>query len=293
MNRNFFQPTKILLVIFGLGLLLRLLGLINITLAGDFAYHWQQAGQIVSGQNLPLLGPSASMDAKFNLGPFYYYLLAIPYALSGGNYLGAIIFFAIINSVSILGLYQVCKQWFGSIISLKITALYALSSYMIVIQSFPWNPYILPSLTILSLYCLTQIQIDKFKFMPLLFLSLGLSLQAHATAIFLFPGFFLLLPIKKLPIKYLLLGIGIFILTLSPWLYVDLTTNFSQTRAAGQILMPKSGENCALSYYLANHGHGESCFAQIRNSLFVSRLFAMSLFGTTNLIVSFLTMVLL
>lgn len=285
------KPQLLLLLICLLGFIFRLLGLINITLAGDFAAYWRIAGGIAALKEFPLLGPVASVNLNFHLGPFYYYLLAIPYFLGKGDFHIAIIFVSLLNTISIFFLYNVCKHWFTAVQSLKMTTLYALSSYMISIQSFPWNSYILPLFIILALYCLTRIQTKKYYFVPLLFMCLCICLQAHATAVFLLPVFVLLLPLKKIPARFYITGIFLFLALSAPWIYADLTTNFSQTRAGFAILTPGTSERCSFSYYLSHHGNGEHCFSQIRNSLFIFRLFSKSLFFTDNIIIVLLTFI--
>lgn len=278
-------PGQWLILISVGGLILRLLGLVNITLAGDFAYHWQVAGTIVHQGARPLLGPSASVNTSFHLGPFYYYLLAIPYALGGGHFQVAIVFFAVINTLSIPLLYHVSRRWFSNQTSLQITTLYAVSSYMISVQNFPWNPYVLPWLCIAALYCLLQIEQQRWWYLVGLGLVASLMIQAHGTALFLLPVFILLLPRSGVPRRFWFWGASAFLLTLGPWLHYDLITNFSQSRAAIAILAPGPQEPCSFIQYLRYHGHGERCFGQIRNSLFVSRLFTVSLLGTRNLMV--------
>lgn len=56
-----------------LGFFLRSLGYFNITLAGDFEYHWSVASEIVKQEKIYMLGPKASVDENLFLGPFYYY----------------------------------------------------------------------------------------------------------------------------------------------------------------------------------------------------------------------------
>ncbi len=275
---------KILIAIFIIGFILRLTGLYNITLDGDFKYHWSVARQIVVEGNTPLLGPVASVNEALHLGPFYYYLLAIPYALGNGNFHAAIIFFSLINSLSIFVLFKALIHWFPKSISLKIVALYAFSAYMVVIQSFPWNPFILPALISLALYCIAKIQRKESAYFPALAITLGLSIQAHATAIFLLPAVALLLPLKKVPLRIITLGLISFFITMMPWIYVDITSNFAQTKEAFAVFQPAYNTTCSITDYLKHHGNGERCFSQIRNSLYVVKMFTMSLFNSQNLL---------
>lgn len=285
------QPTAcIVFFLFLAGFLLRVLGLLNITLAGDFQYHWSVAQQIVEYHEFPLLGPAASVNDQFHLGPFYYYLLSLPYFLGQGNFQVAIIFFSLINSLSIFVFYAACRNWFTQRESLLSTTLYTFSAYMITIQNFPWNPNILPTLLTLIWWCITKIQHQHTHYFPLLTLLVGLSLQAHATAIFLLPVIFFLINIKKIPFKYWVGGLTSFLIVMSPWIYIDLQTHFGQSQQALQVFTPGPTDNCSFSFYLQHHGHGEHCFAEIRNTLFIGRMFTMSLFATRHLGIVFATL---
>lgn len=282
---------QLLFFIFAFGLALRLLGLINITLAGDNLTHWKIVGEIVTKGIYPLLGPRASLTGNFNLGPFYYYLLAIPYWIGGGNFRMAIIFFALINSLSIPLLYLVAKRWFTKLQAFGIIMLYACSFYFIQIQSFPWNPYVLPLFIILSLYFTNKIHAKKYHYFILLTVSYGICLQLHATSLFLLPVFIYLLPLKKIPLKYYLAGIAALLLVNFPWIWVNFTGNFGQIRAGLLILTPGKATACSLTNWLTNHGHGEKCFWYFRNTLLAFRFITISLFGVNNVLLALLSII--
>lgn len=265
------------------GFVLRIFGLINISLGGDFEYHWSVAGSIVGGGNLPVLGPSASINSEFHLGPFYYYLLAIPYLLGAGNFKIAVIFFSLISSLSIILLYEVSRYWFSEIQSLKIASLYAFSSYMITIGNFPWNAYLVPSFVILNLYFLVKIRKIQYRYLVPLGITYALALQAHATTFFLAPFIFLQIPFKKIKLSYFIISFTLFFLTLSPWLIAQYQQNFFQFRQVGSTLFGQHNQDCSFTWWLANHGHGERCFHYLRNTLFVFRLFSVSLFTVSNI----------
>jgi hypothetical protein len=278
-----------LLLIFTLGLMLRLLGLLDITLAGDNLLHWRIAGDITKGI-FPLLGPRASLTGDFNLGPFYYYLLAIPYWIGRGDFRVAVIFFAVLNSLSIPLLYLVSKRWFSKTQSLKVSLLFAVSAYFIQIQSFPWNPFVLPLFIIVSLYFINKI--DKKHYYNFIFacISYGICLQLHATALFLLPVFIYLLPVKKIPLKYYLSGIGMLLIANFPWILANLSANFSQVKVAFLILSQGRTEQCSFSGWLGNHGNGERCFWYLRNTLFAGRFLAVSVFGFNSIPLALLSL---
>lgn len=283
--RKFLKNEKqLLLLIFIFGLVLRLTGLVNIQLAGDNLTHWKIAGEIATKGILPLLGPRASITGNFNLGPFYYYFLSIPYWLGRGDFRMAIIFVAILNSISILLLYLVAKRWFSGMQSLRISFLFACSAYFIQIQSFPWNPYLLPLFIIISLYFINKVNEGKYLNLFFLAVSYAVCLQLHATAIFLLPVFLYILPLRKIPLKYYLFGVITLLVANSPWIWANLTTNFSQIKAIFIIFNQGAVQQCSLSSWLTSHGNGERCFWYFRNTLFVFRFFGASIFNVNNII---------
>jgi 4-amino-4-deoxy-L-arabinose transferase-like glycosyltransferase len=283
LNKIKITSNFILFLIIITGFVLRILGVINIGLGGDFAIHWNIAQEIVKNHNFPLLGPQASMNDNFHLGPFYYYLLSIPYFLGGGNFKVAIIFFSILSSISVYLLYKTCLNWFSQNVSLKIAALYSLSSYMISVGNFPWNPNVLPLLTIIQLYLLTKVQKGKLIFIPLMFLIFGLSIQAHTTAVFLIPIFLMLLPLRKIKIYHYLAGIFLLLLSLSPWITSNLHCQFCEVEQAIQIFGSGKVEQCDFSAWIKNHGNGERCFNYIRNTLYAFRFMSVNLIGSQSI----------
>jgi hypothetical protein len=288
-NRMFKGQKSKLWGVFLLAVLLRLTGLFNIQLGGDFANHWEVAGGIAQGKSFPLLGPVASINSQIHLGPFYYYLLSIPHIIGQGNYKVAIIFFSILNSISIFPLFIVGKKWFGVMQSFMLVTLFAVSSYMVQVQNFPWNPYILPLIIILSLYVLDKLRDKKLLFLPVLALLLGFGVQSHAT-FFLIPIFLVFLPYRNISWKVGILSVCLFTLTLTPWLYSEFAGNFVQTKEIAATFSSHN-ETCDLYSYIKDHGKGERCFHQIRNTLFMFRMVSQSLFATHNLffvVISFL-----
>lgn len=286
----FKKEKQLLLLIFTLGLFLRILGLLNVTLAGDNLMHWKIAGEIATRGKFPLLGPRASITGDFNLGPFYYYFLAIPYWLGQGNFKIAVVFVSLINSFSIPLLYVASRRWFSKWQSLKISLLFACSAYFLQIQSFPWNPYLMPFFIIFSLYFINKVHEGKFVNFIFLTISYAICLQLHATSIFLLPVFIYLLPVRKIPLRYYLLGLSLFLTMNMPWIWTNLTSNFSQIKAVFVIFGQGRLEQCSLAIWLFHHGHGERCFWYFRNTLFAFRFLTVSLFDLNNVLVALLSL---
>lgn len=262
------------------GLILRLLGVLNIRLiaGSDLIRDWNLVGRIITTGNFPVLGPAASVNGYFHLGPFYYYLLLIPRLISS-DYRVAIIFFSLISSISIPIFYKVCLHWFSQRSSLMIAAFYAFSDYFIIVGNSPWNPYIMPSLIIIALYSLIKIQEGKMVFLHVLFVIFGLMMQAHATALFIIPVFLLLLPLKKINIINFIISVLLFLFVFFPWISFNLECGFCEVREGLKIFAtPGYEQNCVFIDWLKNHGNGESCFSVIRNILFIFRFFSYTYF---------------
>lgn len=276
---------KYIISISVIALFLRLLGLLNVRYAGDNIMHWTQAGNIIKHGQFPLLGPSASINPSLHLGPFYYYFLSLPYLLGSGDFRASIIFSCVLGALSVIILYFFAIKFFSKRISIQISILFAFSAYMINVQSFPWNPYALPFFITLILYLITKVREGKYYLLPFISFLFGASIQLHATVLFLIPVIFYLLPIKKIPVKVYIISIVFFFFVLSPWIYYDLYTNFSQSKEAIFALLSPHNQQCSFYYWIFNHGHGEYCFSIIRNTLFSFRLFTMSLFNTTNILI--------
>lgn len=282
--------TALYLLVFA-GFFFRLLGLANITLGGDFKYNWSVAGKIVSSVDYPVIGPVASISEGFRLGPFFYYFLAVHYYIAGGNYKIAIILFSIINSLAIFIFYKLVKEWFDEKLSLKITVFFTFSSYMISIGNFPLNACLIPLAVILILHELTKINKGELIYLPALALTFSLAIQLHATVILLVPLILLSIPYAKLKPRYVILAVILFLIPSLPWLYVEESSGLSQTKALLSTIFNNREEECVFGEWLVNHGHGERCFHYLRNTLFVFRLFSMSLFGNTSLFLVFLSAV--
>lgn len=274
----FLRKNMALVLLFLLALGLRLLGLINIRLAGDFANHWQIAGQIAFGSK-PLLGPSASVASNFHLGPLHYYFLSIWYWIGRGNYQVAIIGWSTLHAISVIGLWTVINGWYNKKTANMVAILYATSSYFVSIGNFPWNPYLLPPLIVGALWAGQRFHkstIYKLSF----FIFIALLWQAHATGILLLPVFFYFIRAPSTRKRVFLIGLAILLVLNLPWLLYEVSCGGCQIQALAGLWNPDKVRACSLKWWLVNHGEGERCFHYIRNSLFVLRFFSKSLLGT-------------
>src|SRR5262245_465273 len=218
--------------ILAVGALLRLYRLdltwFNLDQARDVAV----ASSIIAGKSVPLLGPSIGNTQAF-LGPLYFYLIAIPYSFARDPIAGAY-FIALSNIAAIALLYQFVKECFDPSIALRATALYAVFPLALISSRVLWNPGFLPLFTVLFMRALYGVIMKGHSrsFIVLLAL-LAILLQLHMTTVSLVAiallAFLVFRPRVKL--GHVLIGMALFLLLLSPYLFYELSHHFENTRA--------------------------------------------------------------
>lgn len=287
-KNNQIKISFLLFLITILGFFLRSLGYFNIILAGDFEYHWGVAKEIVEQKAVYMLGPKASVDENLFLGPFYYYFLSFIYFISNGDYKIAIIIFSLISSISIPLLYKVSRKWFDEKQSLVLSLIYSTSAYLIEIGNFPWNPYLLPILILMTIIILEKTK-QNYLYIMSLGIMIGILLQSHASTVFISVYFFYksMSSDSERILKKIFLFILGFLLIMLPWFIIDINSNFDQSKRAFNIIANRSNENCDFIYWVQNHGHGERCFHYFRNSIFILKQFSAEILNTQKIIFAF------
>ena len=143
---------------------------------------------IVINHKFTLLGPTTGIEGIF-LGPFYYYLMVIPFVLSGGSPLSGAVMTAIFGVITIfLGYYFVKEVFKSQKLGIASAFLFAFSPLLISYSRFPMNTNQFPMCILLFYLFLFKVGQGKTRFLPFVSLLLGLSFSFEAaTAIFLFP----------------------------------------------------------------------------------------------------------
>jgi hypothetical protein len=275
-----------------LAFLLRLTSVFYYPLTGDYAVHWQEAGNILAGE-ITLIGPTASMNQSFSQGPFYYYFLALLHFLTNGNDRLALICFALLNSLTIIPLFKICQHFFKSKITWIILLIYTINPYLIWIGGTLWNPHLIPMLVITSLYLCWKIKNQQqIAFLPSLFIILALISQCHITSL---PVVIFLIYYSfdwrkwQQTWKLYLIGVFLFFLCWLPYFYYEFSHNWTQLNSLLAIQNNDHSLNCNFWWWLKNHGHGETCFNYIRNTLFIFREHSLQIFGGQNYFLIFLS----
>jgi 4-amino-4-deoxy-L-arabinose transferase-like glycosyltransferase len=154
------------------------------TFLGDEGRDVLVAYQILHG-NLTLLGPTASVGGFF-LGPIYYYFMAPFLWLFNYNPVGPAIMVAIFGIATVWLIYKVGTEFFGSLVGLVASGLYAISPLVVTYSRSSWNPNLMPFFSLFALY-LTYKAMEKrsIKLLILLGFVFGILMQLHYLSLFL------------------------------------------------------------------------------------------------------------
>ena len=197
----------------------------------DQGEHFQAVKKIVVDHNLTLIGTQVGGAGGFFQGPGWYYLLAIPFFLTGGDPYGAMVLMFILGILTVFFAFYFGSKMFGQWVGILISFLIAISSTIIAQSRFIWPPFPIYLLTVFILFFLFRTFQGREKFFPLATFTAGF--MAHfeiATAGLFFGQLILLSPfllLKKLiSFRYFLYGIFSFILPLTPLIIFDLRHQF-------------------------------------------------------------------
>jgi len=188
--------------------------------------------EMIIGKHLLLIGPPTSILGLYH-GPFWYYLMALPFVLSGGNPA------ALVYTVIIFYILGGLSLWFfnykkNTPFALASSALFLLSPGLLYQARYALNSNLMPVFTIF--YFLSLITaLDKPKLYKFLFLGIfsGILLQIEAGfGIVFFPFTFIMLLIKRVKFREIVFSIVGFGVTLFPQFIFELRHGFNMTKSA-------------------------------------------------------------
>lgn len=191
--------------------------------------------EIVELKKLTLIGPTSAIEGFFN-GPFWYYLLAIPYILSGGNPYGAILMEIVLWAIGGFFLLKLARL-FGTLSMIVLGSVWVASDYVVLTNLYAFNPNPVILLTPLFIYLLYRyLQSNKLIFSALIFLLGGLFFNFEMNFGVFIPLIVLvtLLFAKKvhyLKSKNFWIGSLLFIICLLPQVAFDLRHDFLMTKS--------------------------------------------------------------
>ena len=241
MNKN----TIIILLILALGVIFRLM----LTANGNFIFNMDNARDFVDVREmmelkkLRLTGPSSAIEGLYN-GPLWYYLLAIPYIISGGNPYAAILMEIILWVIGGFFLLRLVKN-FGKWLVIPIGLVWVASNYVVLANVYSFNPNPIIFLTPFFIYSLVEYLKGKKLWIILVWFLAGAFFNFEMNVGIFIPFIILvslyLINKKSFKDKFFWMGLIIFIGTLIPQLLFDLKHQFLMSKSVLKFLSENRG----------------------------------------------------
>ncbi|KKP88971.1 MAG: hypothetical protein UR93_C0005G0027 [Berkelbacteria bacterium GW2011_GWA2_35_9] len=205
----------------------------------DQGNHLNPVADSIRNKNILYQGPAALEKGGYKayLGPFYYYLLAIPLLLTNLNALSASYFSGILALISVVYSYYLVRKIFDSSIKGIIVAFLLAFTYKFTAMGRGFtNPfYLLPFLLMLmdSVWTISQNKKAHWGWWAFFGFSLSATLQIHSSCFLLILPIFIYLFWKKSyrqGVKNWLIALVIFLALYSPYIYYQATHNLADIR---------------------------------------------------------------
>ncbi len=245
---KFIKQNKIILTILLIGIMFRLV----ISANGNFIFNMDNARDMVDVREMVvlhkprLIGQTTSIDGVF-YGPAWYYFLAMPFILTGGNPYGAILLEILLWAVGGYFLLFLMKKFYGLIAMLVVGSIWVASNFVLLGSQYAFNPNPILFLSPVFIFTLWKyLETKEIKYSVISFLLAGLFLHFEVTTgIFMLPIILLAIFLSKkwsfFKDKSLYFGLLAFFITLSPQIFFELRHNFFMTHSL-------------LSYHSGSHG---------------------------------------
>ncbi len=196
-------------------------------------FGWDQvdnawaAKNIIVDHNYPLLGMTAKGNSGVQIGPAYYYLIAIFYFFTNLDPIASGIFAGVTSILTFLLLFYVAKKLFSFPTALCAVFIYTISIFIIHADRVQWPVNFITPVSLVVFYSLYRVLTGSVKYFLVLALSVGFSFHVHFTAIF-FPLIVLctipFFPRNKIAIRYMLFSIPVFFVWFLPNILFEVIT---------------------------------------------------------------------
>ena len=241
------KNTKFILIILLIGILYRL----ALTADGNFLFNMDNARDMVDVREMVILhklrltGPTSAIEGLFN-GPFWYYLLAIPFLLSGGDPYASILMEIALWAVGGFFLLKLVSRW-GEWLILPIGVAWIASDYIVLTNLYAFNPNPVTLLAPLFIYLLVE-YLEKRRVIYGIYAWILAGLFFNFEMNFgVFTPFIILASLiftgntKLLKQKWFWAGVAAFVVFLSPQVIFDLKHQFIMSKALLRHILENSG----------------------------------------------------
>lgn len=259
-KKLFSSPVAILVIVLvALAFIVRTIGLAdnNVLFLFDSARDFLWVKKIVADFNPILIGPSSGGLQGYFHGVIWYYILAIPFVLSGGHPISGPWFMAIMSTLSVVASFFILKKTMNTYAGILGLLFLGFSGYSVATAKFIWNPY--PIVWLMPFYFLGIYLFVKRSRWGLLLISLVQGLLLHFEVIYglgmlpaylLYILFYFKFPAKKTnKLKNLLIALVLFAVPMLSSALFDVRNDFLISRSllntlstGGSNLSHKEGE---------------------------------------------------
>lgn len=238
---------KIIITIILIGVFYRLV----LTAGGNFLFNMDNARDMVDVREMivlskpRLIGPTSAIEGFYN-GPFWYYLLAVPFMLSGGDPYASIIMEIVLWAIGGFFLLKLISKW-GTWLILPIGIIWVSSNYIVLTNLYAFNPNPVTLLAPLFIYLLVQyLKSGKAVYGIFTWFLAGLFFNFEMnfgifTPIIITVNVILTKNFKLLKQKWFWLGFTLFVMTLLPQVIFDLRHQHIMAKAILRYLAENSG----------------------------------------------------
>jgi len=196
-----------------------------------------------------LIGPGTSIGNMY-LGPLYYYMMAPALLLAAFSPVGPAVQIAVLGVVTVFLIWHIAREWFGSVAGVVASVLYAISPTVIIYSRSSWNPNIMPFFALLCIYCMWKVWVHKrYLWLLVLGVSMAFVLQSHYMGLLLAPTLGVIWGAAawqarknknlKTLLKYTLMGLGIFLVLMSPLVIFDARHNWQNFSALSTFFLDR------------------------------------------------------
>jgi 4-amino-4-deoxy-L-arabinose transferase-like glycosyltransferase len=182
------------------------------------SFTWDQidnawaALRILIAHKYPLVGMVAKANSGIYIGPLYYYLVSVFYAITRLDPIASPLLASVTSLFGFAVIYYVSKRLFDEKIALLSCFIYTFSSYIITFERSQWPVNFIAPFSLLIFYFLYKVIIGETKYCIHLSVMLGLSFHIHFTSIFYPIIIMASLPFftyNRTTVKYFLLSVPI------------------------------------------------------------------------------------
>lgn len=197
----------------------------------DQGLFFEAVKRIVVDHKLTLIGAETGGQGGIFQGPGWYYLLSIPFIVTGGDPYGAMVLLFVLGICTVIFAFILAEKMFDMKTAFFISLLIAISPAIIAQSRFIWPPFVISLLSVFYLYFLFKVLQKEEKSLPLLTFTVGLMFHFEiATGASLLAQLLLFSPIlfikRLVSRRFFLFSLGSLFLPLTPLFLFDIRHQF-------------------------------------------------------------------